>query len=167
MAFKYEQLPGWLVTQAPGETLVSYVATAFGTMSSAGVGSSVTPSSSSGMSRREAFAESLDSEQTYRSGYNTTFYALTDRRLFLGTRSSVRNRPKDVLHSAPISGITVYWFDDDEGGGNVFRHFVTDFGDGTIRSDRTGLKVLGRATKSNAEHFIDALGDRAVRIEPS
>ena len=166
MAFKHEQLSGWLAEQAPGETLVSYVATGFGQMHSAGVGSSVTPSSSSGIDRREAFAESLGAERSYSSGYNTTFYALTDRCLILGTRSAVRNRPKDLLHSAPVEGITVYWFDDDEGAGNSFRHFVADFGDGTIRSDRTGLTMLGRPTKSTADPFIEALGDRAQHIQP-
>ena len=55
--------------------------------------------------------------ETLVSGYNSTFYALTDRRLIPGTRSSVRNRPKDVQHSAPVADNTVYWFDDDEGAG--------------------------------------------------
>ena len=168
MAFKHEQLSGWLADRAPGETLVSHTPTGFGQVNSAGVGSSVTPGASGGIARREAFAESLGAEQKYSSGYNTTFYALTDRSLILGTRSGVRNRPKDVLHSAPVGGITVYWFDDDEGGGNSFRHFVADFGDGTIRSDCTGLTMLGRPLKSSkGKQFIDALGERAQLIQPS
>ena len=166
MAFKHEQLSRWLAEQAPGETLVSYAVTSFGQTSSAGVGSGVTPSASSGIDRREAFAESLGAERAYSGGYNTTFYALTDRRLILGTRSGVRNRPKDLLHSAPVDGITVSWFDDDEGAGNSFRHFVADFGDGTIRSDRAGLTMLGRPAKSNAEAFTEALGDRARHLQP-
>ena len=167
MAFKHEQLTGWLATQAPGESLVSYVVTSFGQVGSSNPGSGVTSSSSSGIDRREAFAASLEPERPLSGGYNTTFYALTDRRLILGTRSGVRNRPKDVLHSAPVDDITVYWFDDDEGAGNSFRHFVADFGDGTIRSDRAGLTMLGRPAKSNADHFIEALGDRAQLIQPS
>jgi hypothetical protein len=167
MAFKHEQLSGWLAEQALGETLVSYTVTSFGQVSSSNPGSGVTSSSSSGIARREAFAESLGAERSYSSGYNSTFSALTDQRLILGSRSGVRNRPKDVLHSAPVDEITVYWFDDDEGAGNSFRHFVVDFGDGTIRSDRAGLTMLGRPTKSNADDFVEALGDRAQRIEPS
>jgi hypothetical protein len=159
MAFKREHLVEWLASEAPGETLVSYAVTGFGGVAGTNPGSGLTAGSSSGIERREAFAESL-SPATHHIR-DTTFHALTDRRLILGTRSGMRNRPKDRLHSAPIEQVTVHWFDDDEGGGNRFRHFVTDFGDGTIRSDRSGLTVMGRATKSNADAFLEALGDRA------
>ncbi len=164
MGFKHEQLGRWLATQAPGESLVSYVVTSFGVVGSTNVGSGMTAPASSGIDRREAFAESLGPETSLIR--ETTFSALTDRRLILGTRSGMRNRPKDLLHSAAVDAVTVHWFDDDEGAGNRFRHFVTDFGDGTVRTDRAGLTVMGRPTTSNADAFVDALGDRARQIEP-
>ena len=96
------------------------------------------------------------------AGDQTTFLLLTDRRLVLGKRSAL-NRPKDVLHTAPADGVTVYWFDADAGSGNRFRHFLTVFGDGRWRSDRSGLTALGKVLKSsNADEFLEALGDRAV-----
>ncbi len=162
MGFKQEHLGPWLAAQAPGESLVSYVVTSVGSVGSTNVGSGLSASSSSGIERRMAFAETLGAETNITR--DTTFWALTDRRLILGTRSGVRNRPKELLHSAPVEQVTVHWFDDDEGGGNRFRHFVTDFGDGTIRADRTGLTVLGRSANSNADAFLDALGDRAVPL---
>ncbi len=158
MAFKQDHVESWLTSTAPGESLVSYVATQLGRIDTGQTG----VTSSHGDRQRDAFANSLGLETPYGSGLNTTFYALTDRSLLLGTRSGMRNRPKDLLTSASIDQVTLYWFDHDEGGGNRFRHFVTDFGDGTMRVDRTGLTVLGKVLKSStADAFVQALGGRA------
>jgi len=161
MAFKREHLESWLATEVAGDTLVSYVVTQAGRVDTGQTGTTA----NHGDRQRDAFAETLDLEFPYGSGWNSTFYALTNRQLLLGTRSGMRNRPKELLHRAPIEQVTVHWFDHDEGSGNRFRHFVTDFGDGTGRVDRSGLTALGRQVKSsNADHFLDALGEHARRL---
>ena len=58
MAFKHEQLSGWLAEQALVETPVSYVVTSFGRCSSS-TPARVTSSCVDGIDRREAFVESL------------------------------------------------------------------------------------------------------------
>ena len=97
---------------------------------------------------------------------STTFLALSDQRVFYGSRSSVRNRPKDLLHEAPASAFTVHWIDDDTGAGNRFRHLLLDFGEGAWRSDRLGLTALNRdlSRHSNLHEFFEVLGERAHPI---
>ena len=96
----------------------------------------------------------------------TTFVALSQQRVFYGTRSSFRNRPKDLLHEAPASEFAVHWVDDDIGSGNRFRHLLSDFGQGAWRTDRIGLTALGRdmGASTNIEEFFSVLGDRAQQI---
>ena len=166
MAFKQERLEGWAAAAFPGEQFVSYVVTGLGTPNLTGQSRT---SGTGGDQRRQDLVQQLglDPEGDAGAGHTTTFLLLTDRRLALGTRSSVRNRPSDLLHSASIEGVRVHWFDHDAGGGNRQRHFVTEFGDGRWRADFSGLTALGRPLKSNAEHFIEALGHRAVEASAS
>ena len=88
MAFKHDQLPAWLATHAPGERLVSYTATGIRVHEHEG-------SSPLGDRQRAAMVKSLGLDAPYLGG--TTFWALTDRQLVLGSRSAMRNRPKDLL----------------------------------------------------------------------
>lgn len=168
MAFKRSHIEKWAAAEFPGETVVSYAVTgtwaAAGFMvPTAGAGNLHLSGPGLGDERRRDLVErlGLDPDGSF-TGHQTTFLLLTDRQLVLGSRSAL-NRPKDVLHAAPADAATVYWFDADTGSGNRFRHFLTVFGDGRWRSDRSGLTALGRVLKaSNADEFVAALGDRAV-----
>ncbi|MEQ8842710.1 MAG: hypothetical protein RIB98_17140 [Acidimicrobiales bacterium] len=157
MAFKRAQVEAWTTSTFPGERLVSLVPTGQG---NGNAGYYNSPEDR----RRRLLVEqlALDPDGITGAGYGTTFFVLTEQRLALGTRSSVRNRPKDLLHSAPVDGVRVWWFDHDAGAGNLHRHFVTDFGDGRWRADYTGLAALGRRLGSNADDFVAALGERAT-----
>jgi len=177
MAFKRELVEAWVASQAPGERLLGSIAA--GTWTPMQVTATYGGSGwTSGMraddvqfkgddvmSRRIA-EFGADPSKSVAPFASTTFYVLTDRRLLLGSRSSVRNRPKDLLHAAPADLVAVYWFDIRETGGNVFRHLLVDFGDGFWRRDRTGLAVLGKrlATTDDADAFFAALGPRAREI---
>ena len=77
------------------------------------------------------------------AGVGNTFYLLTDQRFILGSRASTRNRPKTLVHSASRSAVRLHWFDDPEGS-NQSRNFIVEFGDGTYRSDKMGITLLGR-----------------------
>lgn len=174
MAFKREWVEDWVASVAPGERLVSHVAAAMWTpmaVTAVPDGNPWTSDLRAGnvhfkgddvMDRRIA-EFGADPARAVAPMIDVGFYALTDRRLLLGSRSSVRNRPKDLLHAAPAGQVTVFWFDSMETGRNLFRHLLVDFGEGYWRRDRTGLEVLGkdlRAT-SNVDHFFAALGPRA------
>ncbi len=174
MAFKRANVEKWTETAAPGERFVNYVGTgqnAAPTLTHVTTGSDATVVHSSeadlGDNRRLALSDSLglDRGRQLEQGKATTFYALTDRQLILGTRSSVRDRPKEMLHAARLDDVEVHRFDHDHdaGSGNRNRHFVTLVGDGYWRGDRTGPTALGRELKaSNANDFLAALGNRAV-----
>lgn len=160
--FKRRHLEQWVRDTLSDTQVVSYVVTGTGTPTTAQPGSQAPPG---GDVRRKKLVEllGLDPDGQVGVGSATTFIVLTARQLTLGTRSSVRNRPKDLLHAAPAESARVVWFDHDAGGGNRFRHLVTAFGDGRWRSDFTGLTALGRKlSSSNADPFITALGNRAT-----
>ncbi|MCB2223708.1 MAG: hypothetical protein KQH83_05975 [Actinobacteria bacterium] len=170
MGFKHQDLDAWAAEHLPGETVVSWVTTSAdmpgGGAFRAGDGPLVHYSGpTGGIRRRAAVAKELgyDPDKGFR-GYGGTFLLLTDTSLSLGTRSGVRNRPKDLLHTAPLAGVRVHWFDHDAGSGNRFRHFITDFGDGRWRTEHTGLTALKRPVSSNADAFLAALGDLAVEV---
>ncbi|GAB4416842.1 MAG: hypothetical protein Kow002_02950 [Anaerolineales bacterium] len=116
--------------------------------------------------RRTELAASLglDPELKIPPFFEATFYALTENKIILGTRSGFLNRPKDILHAAPLEGLVIHWFDDPVGP-NRARHFVTVFSDGKWRADKTGLTALGRPLKhSMADEFIQALGNYAKQV---
>jgi hypothetical protein len=168
MALKRSHFEKWAAAEFPDETFVSYAVTstwkAVGFMvPTGGAGNLHISGPDLGDGRRRDLVQrlGLDPNGGF-PGSQTTFLLLTDRRMVLGARSAL-NRPKTVLHTAPVDGVTVYWFDADAGSGNRFRHFLTVFGDGRGRSDRAGLSALGRELQSsNADEFVEALGDRAI-----
>ena len=162
MAFKKEHVEKWLSQKFPGERFVSMV--------SSGLWSASTNRHirNPGDQRRTELAESLglDQELKIPPFHQNTFYAITDKQIILGTRSGFSNKPKDLLHAAPLDGLTIHWFDDTNDP-NRARHFVTVFGDGSgkWRSDKTGLTALGRPLKnSTADEFIQALGSHAKHV---
>lgn len=164
MAFKEGLLAGWIESNFPGETLAGYtVATASGGSeqgtrhSTAGVDGD---DQRDQLRIRLGFAD--DAKVTV--GESGTFLAATQTRLIVGSRSSVRNRPKDLIVAAPLTDVRVHWFDATVSS-NWFRHWVIDLGGGRWRTDRTGLKALGRETQIApvADEFVAVLGDRAVQ----
>lgn len=177
MAFKQDWVDEWIASVAPGERLVSYLVAAMWTpiVVTETFGGSTWhdgPSAESLELAGDAIMDRRIAELTNDSSArvapmtSAVFYALTNHRLFLGSRSSVRNRPKDLLHQAPADQVTVYWFDHDETAGNRFRHLLFDFGDGSWRRDRTGLAAMGKDLRStsNITQFFEALGDRAREV---
>lgn len=161
MAFKHNRLTDWSQVHLPGETVVSHAVTWTGPVAAGQYGSA----NSHGDRLRLEYAESLGLESIPGPASLKTFCLLTDRQLALATRSNMRDQPKDMPHTAPLNGVRVHWFDHDAGAGNRFRHYITEFGDGTCRADRSALTQLGRTNKSNnADHFIESLGDRAVQL---
>ncbi len=178
MAFKREHVEQFVAQHAPGERLVTYLVTSKRGASfsqNVGVGSAsvvVTRSIDLGDERRIDLYEALglDPDRRVGEGQQDTFYALTDRQILFGNRTSLRNHPKDLLHTAPADGVRVHWYDDAQAGsGNSFRHMIIEFGDGAWRGDRAGLTALGRKLKSiNVDEFFEVLGDRAIHIpQPS
>lgn len=171
MAFKRAHVEKWAAEALPGETVVSYVVTSTFTPSGPSFvagGSIIVHTRSPDLGDRERSdlitQLGLDREQRLQVRSQATLLVLTDRRLVLVSRSAF-NRPKDILHSGPADRIRVHWFDHDAGSGNRFRHFITEFGDGHWRSDRSGLSALGRDLKvSNADDFVRALGGRAIEV---
>ena len=171
MAFKAEQCPAWIEAHGgTGERFISHLVT--GTR----VGANPTPTVGmrSGMefTGTQAVAElarrlGLDEAHKVGFGVESSFLAVTDRHVYYGTRSSFRDRPKDLVHRAPIGSFTLYWVDDDTGAGNRFRHLLLDFGDGHWRGERIGLAALGKdmSSRTNLQHCFDALGDRARPIQ--
>lgn len=164
MAFKRDLLEDWIRLSFPGETLVAYtVATAAGGSEE---GSRHATSGVDGDRERDELRLQLGLADAAKvvAGESTTFLAVTQTQLVVGSRSSVRNRPKDLVVAAPLTDVGVHWFDAG-GGPNSFRHWVIDLGGGSWRTDRTGLKALGRETKTAtaADEFVAALGDRAVQ----
>jgi hypothetical protein len=160
MAFKKEHVEKWLAEKFPGERLVSMVS------SGLWAATSDRRIRNGGDQRRTELAASLglDQELKIPHFYESTFYALTENQIILGTRSGFLNRPKDILHAAPLEGLVIHWFDDTIGP-NRARHFVTIFGDGKWRADKTGLTALGRPLKhSTADEFIQALGSYAKQV---
>ena len=161
MAFKREHVEKWLATQFPGERLVSMVATGVWSISYTGAQLDA-PKADRLLELRRSLG--LNDELRVGAGYATTFYALTESQIILGTRSDFLNRPKDLLYAAPIDGFMLHWFDDTDGP-NRSRYFITEFGDGKWRSDRTGLTALGNPIKgSTANEFIQALGSHATQV---
>ncbi len=160
MTFKKEHVEKWLAEKIPGERLVSMV--------SSGLWSASTNRHirNSGDQHRTELATSLglDPELKIPHFHQATFYALTENKIILGTRSGFLNRPKELLHAVPLEGLIVHWFDDTNEP-NIARHFVTVFRDGKWRSDKTGLTALGRPIKnSTADEFIKALGSYANQV---
>jgi hypothetical protein len=163
MAFKKEHVEKWLAEKFPGEILVSMVSSGLWTATSD------RRIRNWGDQRRTELATSLGLDQELKIShfYDATFYALTETQIILGTRSGFLNRPKDILHAAPLDGLVIHWFDDTNGP-NRARHFVTIFGDGKWRADKTGLTALGRPLKnSTADEFIQALGSYAKQVPDS
>ncbi len=162
MSFKREHVAKWMAREFPGDRFVTYVVTSTRGAGSVGVGAESEQVPIGGDAQRSALAESLglDPGGRLRATHDETFWVLTDRQLVLGSRSAFRNRPKEVLRAAPIDGVRVWWFDSDPDAGNQFRHFFTDFGDGSWRGDRTGLTALGRElTTANAQEYVQVLGE--------
>ncbi len=172
MAFKKEHVEKWLAAEFPGQKLVSMVSSGLWAASYSTPGTSGSFSSNhrnSGDQRRTELAASLglDQELKIPPFYEPTFYALTESQIILGTRSGFLNRPKDILHAAPLDGLIIHWFDDTIGP-NRARHFVTVFSDGKWRADKTGLTALGRPLKnSTADEFVKALGSHARQVPNS
>ncbi|HAP78234.1 MAG TPA: hypothetical protein DCR14_19395 [Acidimicrobiaceae bacterium] len=180
VAFKREWVDEWVTKVAPGERLLSYVVAAMWTPivvkethggNSWHDGPRATSLRIEGDAAMDRLIAELVADPTKRVAPSATgvFYALTTNRLLLGSRSSLRNRPNDLLHQAPATAATVYWFDHEETAGNAFRHLLVDFGDGRWRRDRSGLTALGkdlRAT-SNVDEFFAAMGTRAHQASPS
>lgn len=168
MAFKGEQCEAWVAEQAPGERFVSYLVTGTGTPtnpSPVGMRSGMTFHGPEAL-RELAAQRGLDDAHKVGFLVESTFLALTDQRVLYGSRSSLRNRPKDLLHAAPSSGFSLTWVDDDRGAGNRFRHLLIDFGDGAWRIERTGLTALNKdlSGHTNVHHFFDAVGDRVHEL---
>ena len=178
MGFKRVWVEDWFAGHAEaGEQLLSYAVTAtwtgvvvtgtydIGSFTSASAGDLTLKGEE--MMRERIAGMPLDPEGHVSPLTQTTFLALTDRRLLLGSRSSMRNRPKDLLHAAPADGVRVHWFDHHESVGNRFRHLLVEFGDGHWRADRSGLSAFGKdlTGTSNIHHFFEALGPRAVPLE--
>ena len=171
MALKRAHVEKWAANALPGETVISYVVTSTFTPSGPAIvaGGWIlvhTRSPELGDEQRSDLIThlGLDREKRLQVQSQSTLLVLTGRQLVLATRSAL-NRPKDILHSGPVEQIRVHWFDHDAGSGNRFRHFVTEFGDGHWRSDRSGLTALGRDLKaSNADDFVSALGDKAIEV---
>ncbi|MBT3337364.1 MAG: hypothetical protein HN855_08650 [Anaerolineae bacterium] len=161
MAFKKQHVEKWIAAEFPGEKLVSMVASGLWTVDYSGTGSR-----NPGDHRRTELVASLglDQELQISPFYSTTFYALTEKQIILGTRSGFSNRPKDIIHAAPLDGLIIHWFDDTVGP-NRSRNFVTIFSDGKWRADKTGLTALGRPLKnSTADEFVKALGSHAKQV---
>lgn len=171
MAFKSELCAAWVAERSePGEQFVSHVVAATRTPTNpAPVGRERDGLRFTGTEALRAVAERLGLRDDDKVGFmvTETFLALTDRRVFYGSRSGFRNRPKDQLHVAPGADFSVHWIDDDIGAGNRFRHLLLDFGGGAWRTDRIGLSALGKdlSASSNVHHFFDALGERAREID--
>ena len=167
LTMKREHIEEWLAGEFPGESLVSHVlASQFSPQYSA-PGSHTISSGDFGDRERASVIESMGLDPDKKVGFleESTVYALTDRQLCIASRGGFRDRPKELLHAGPREGLKVYWYDGRVEAGNQFRHFVIVFADGTWRGDRTGIKVMGRTPKaSNADHFIEALGDAAVEL---
>ena len=171
MAFKGEDCKAWVEAQAaPGEQFVSYVVTGTRTPANpAPVGRERDGIRFNGTEALRDLAQRLGLDDANKVGLmvESTFLALTDQRVLYGSRSSFRDRPKDLLHAAPLSGFTVYWIDDDIGAGNRFRHLLLDFGDRAWRTERIGLTALKKdmSHRTNVHEFFEALGDRARPID--
>ncbi len=172
MPIKRDHVESWLTTQAPGETLIAFTPAVTASPGSFNVGThssspsiTVTPGSSSDDGRRTDLARFLGFEQDQRVGYlvENVFYALTDHQLLIGSRSAFRDRPKDLLATAPREQVKVHWFDE-EPGGIQSRHFVVDLGDGRYRSDKIILTLRGRPQKVGnlSTDFLTALGEQAL-----
>jgi hypothetical protein len=174
MAFKREHVEKWLAEKFPGERLVSMVSSGLWAASYSAPGTSGSFSSNHrnpGDQRRTELAASLGLDQELKIPffYQSTFYALTETKIILGTRGGFLGRPKDILHVAPLEGLVIHWFDDTNDP-NRARHFVTVFGYGSDkwRADKTGLTALGRPLKhSTADEFIKALGSHAKEVPNS
>jgi len=164
MAFKESLLEDWIGSRFPGETVVAYTtATAAGGSEE---GTRHATSGADGDDRRDELRIELGFLDNAKvgAGIGNTFFAVTQAQMVVGTRSGVRNRPADVVAAVPLADARVHWFDSTEGP-TWWRHWIIDLGDGQWRTDRTGLKALGRATKaaSTADDFVAALGDRALK----
>lgn len=170
MAFKGEDCMAWVEAQAaPGERFVSHVVTGTRTSTNpAPAGRLRTGLTFSAAEAVRDLAQQRGFDDADKVGFmvESTFLALTDQRVFYGSRSSFRDRPKDLLHAAPAADFALHWVDDDLGSGNRFRHLLLDFGDGAWRIERIGLAALGKdqSHRTNVHHFFEALGDRAHQI---
>jgi len=165
VAFKRELLERGVTSGFPGETMVAYTISNF----VGGAGPTPGSHSSTGVDGDEERRQlrhdlGLTDDGWVDQWEMSTFIALTQQRLVIGSRSSVRNRPKDLIVEAPRSEVTAHWFDSTVGP-SWFRHWVIEFGGGRWRQERTGLKVLGKTTKIAAatDELVAALGDRAVQ----
>ncbi len=167
--FKAKHLQRWIDEHAPGETVVAHhpaVSLSVGGFVVPGTAGIAISAEDRGADRRIDLVRSLGytDEQRAGGGAENTFYLLTDRRFILGSRSSTRNRPKDLVHSAPRSAVRLHWFDDPDGS-NRSRNFIVEFGDGTYRSDKMGITLLGRPQEDaerESRTLIDALGGQAT-----
>lgn len=164
MAFKASLLQDWIGSNFPGETVVAYT-----TATTAGGSEEGTRHASNwtlGAKRRDELRIELGFADNAKvgGGAGTTFFVVTQTQLVVGTRSGVRNRPADVVVALPLTDARVHWFDSTEGPTSA-RHWLIDLGGGQWRTDETGLKAFGRATKAahEADEFVAALGDRAVQ----
>jgi hypothetical protein len=169
MALKAELCEAWVEAQAaPGERYLTYVVTSTNAPTNpAPVGSRTGMTFSGAEAVRDLVRRlGLNDADKVGWGVSSTFLALSDRRVLYGSRSSFRDRPKDLLHEAPASGFAMYWVDDDTGAGNRFRHLLLDFGEGAWRTDRIGLTALGKdmSHRTNLHEFFEVLGDRAHPI---
>jgi len=164
---KPEHIREWVEKEFPGETVQSHLFASKSSPQYSAPGSHTISSGDFGDRGRATFIESLELDPDKRIGLRveSTVYALTSSQLCVARRGGFRDRPKELLHAGPRSGLTVYWYDGRAEAGNQFRHFVFVFADGSWRGDRTGIKILGRAAKtSNAEHFLEALGQTATEV---
>lgn len=168
--FKAKHLERWLDEHAPGEAVIAHhpaVSLAVGGFVVPGAPGVSVSADDKGAGQRIDLVTSLGYTDADRAGggVGNTFYLLTEQRFLLGSRSSTRNRPKDLLHAAPRSRVRLHWFDDPEGA-NQSRNFVVEFRDGTYRADKMGITLLGRPqvdAERQSRTLIDALGDGAVR----
>ena len=168
MAFKRELCKAWVQERiGGGDQFVSYVVTSTRTPLKPQVGMNSTMKFNGREIIRERTTElGLAEENKVGQFVTETFLALSDERVFYGSRSFFRNRPKDLLHEAPASDFAIHWVDDDVGAGNRFRHLLLDFGGGAWRTDRIGLAALGRdqSKATNLDEFFSALGERSHQI---
>ena len=167
MAFDEERCRGWLGEHAPGEHLVSYLVTQTWAPQNTHAPGMDTTTNFSGTEVVRATASELGLVEENKVGLfeERTFLALTGGRILYGSRNW-RDRPKKLLHSAPVSELTIYWVDEDYGAGTHLRHLLLDFGGGAWRTDRVGLRAMKKdvAAKHNVEPFFTALGGRAHQI---
>lgn len=153
---RYERLiTQWFTERArPGETFVGW-------------GVLAEPPGNPHFSSGDAMARSphldalgLDPDRRILAGHTNLFGAESTHRLVLGSQGGIRFKPKAELASLERSRFQLLWWDRSELGPDT-RHVIIRVADGTWWDTSTLVHE-----SFNADGFIRALGDNAVRVEP-